>query len=171
MSEIGPTLVERLFAEQRGTLQGFLRRRVRSPTDVADLAQEVYLRLLRVADHTAIRDPVHYLYAVASNLLKEHADAERRRANGVDIDTVPPHEALQTVAEFGGEVDSADRAARLREVLAELSPKCRAAVALRFTYGLSYREAGERLGVSSQMIKKHVAHAIKHCRRRMARMG
>jgi DNA-directed RNA polymerase specialized sigma24 family protein len=50
-----PSLVVRLFAEHRGALVGFFHRRIRSKADAQDLAQEVYLRMLRVSDQ-AIRD-------------------------------------------------------------------------------------------------------------------
>jgi DNA-directed RNA polymerase specialized sigma24 family protein len=58
-----PSFVERLFAEHRAALQTFFQRRIRSKSDAPDLAQEVYVRMLRISDQTAIRNPVHYLYA------------------------------------------------------------------------------------------------------------
>jgi RNA polymerase sigma-70 factor (ECF subfamily) len=54
-------------------------------------------------------------------------------------------------------------------VLAQLSPKCRAAVVLQYRYGLSYEDIAERLDVSPHMVKKYLAQALAHCRRRMAR--
>ena len=75
-----PSLVVRLFAEHRGTLVWFFHRRIRSKADAQDLAQEVYLRMLRVSDQQAIRDPVLYLYTVANNLVKECAVLDYARA-------------------------------------------------------------------------------------------
>jgi len=166
-----PSLVERLFVEHRGALQAFFRRRIRSHADAPDLAQEVYLRMLRISDHEAIRNPVLYLYTVANNLVKEHAVLERRQASGIDIDEASPHEQLEVLPAFDGELDEAQRTARLQVVLKQLRPKCQAAVVMRFTHGLSYREIALRLGVSPQMAKKYVAQALTHCRRRMARLG
>jgi RNA polymerase sigma factor (sigma-70 family) len=165
------SLVERLFTEHRATLQSFFVRRIRSNADAADLAQEVYLRMLRVRDLEAIRNPVPYLYTVANNLVKENAVLDRRQASDVDIDEIPAHEQLQTLPAFDGDLDATQRVARLGEVLKQLRPKCRAAVELRFTQGLSYREVAIHLGVSPQMAKKYVAQALGHCRRRMARLG
>lgn len=166
-----PSLVERLFAEHVGALQAFFRRRIRSKTEAADLAQEVYLRMLRISDQDAIRNPVLYLYTVANNLVKEHAVLERRRASGIDINEVATHEQLETLPTFDGDLDAAQRTARLRVVLRQLRPKCQAAVLLRFTHGLSYREIAIRLEVSPQMARKYVVQALSHCRRRMARGG
>ena len=166
-----PSLVERLFAEHRGALQSFFRRRIRSKADAADMAQEVYLRMLRISNQAAIRDPVPYLYTVANNLVKEHAVLDRRQASGIDIEQVATHEQLETLPAFDGELDAAQRVARLQVVLEQLRPRWQAAVELRFTHGLSYREVAIRLGVSRQMAKKYVAQALLHCRRRMARLG
>ena len=171
MADLKPSLVERLFAEHRGALQTFFRRRIRSKTDAADLAQEVYVRMLRISDHEAIRNPVHYLYTVANNLVKENAVLDRRQAISTNIDGTPPQEQLETLPAFDGELDARQRVARLDVVLKQLRPKCRAAVVLRFTHELSYREIAIHLGVSPQMAKKYVAQALAHCRRRMARLG
>jgi RNA polymerase sigma-70 factor (ECF subfamily) len=166
-----PSLVVRLFAEHRDGLLAFLRRRVRARADAQDLAQEVYLRMLRVRDLAAIRDPVPYLYKVANNLVKEQAVLDRRQASGIGIDELATREQLETLPAFDGELDAAQRAARLRNVLRHLRPRWQAALELRFTHGLSYREIAIRLGVSPQMARKYVERALLHCRRRMARLG
>ena len=123
-----PSLVERLFAEHRGALQAFFRRRIRGKADAPDLAQEVYLRLLRISDQEAIRNPVLYLYTVANNLVKEHAVLDRRSVSAIDIEEVKAHEQFEMLPTFEGEIDSAQRAARLRLVLKQLRPNCQAAV-------------------------------------------
>jgi len=171
VAERKPSLVERLFAEHRAALQGFFLRRIRSKADAADLAQEVYVRMLRIRDLEAIRSPVSYLYTVANNLVKEHAVLDQRQASGIDIDEAPAHEQLETLPAFDGDLDTTQRVTRLGVVLKQLRPKCRAAVELRFTHELSYRAIATHLGVSPQMAKKYVAQGLGHCRRRMARLG
>ena len=49
-AEPKPSLVGRLFAEHRVALQSFFLRRIRAKSDAADLAQEVYVRMLRISD-------------------------------------------------------------------------------------------------------------------------
>ena len=129
------------------------------------------MRMLRVRDLDAIRNPVSYLYTVANNLVKEHAVLDRRQASSVDIDEIPVQEQLGTLPPYDGELDAKQRVARLGAVLSQLRPKCRAAVELRFTQGLGYREIALHLGVSRQMAEKYVAQALGRCRRRMARLG
>ena len=86
MAELKKTLLERLFAEHAGALEAFFYRRVRKHPDAAELAQEVYARMMRVADMAAIQNPEAYLYTVASNLAKEHARHEPRDIGVLDIE-------------------------------------------------------------------------------------
>ena len=164
-------LVERLFAEHRLALQAFFYRRIRTKSDAPDLAQEVYVRMLRVSDIQAIRDPERYLFTVASNLVKEYAVLDRWQSRGVNLDEGSIQQRLGELPTLDGQIDVAQRVTRLRTVLAQLSPKCRAAVILQYRHGLSYEEIGERLNVSPHMVKKYLAQALAHCRRRMARLG
>jgi len=133
IAERKSSLVERLFADHRAALQAFFVRRIRSKADAGDLAQEVYVRMLRISDQGAIRNPIHYLYTVANNLVKEHAVLDRRR-RAASTSTRPAHERLETLPAFDGELDATRRVARLGVVLKQLRPKCRAAVELRFTH-------------------------------------
>jgi RNA polymerase sigma-70 factor (ECF subfamily) len=171
MAEPKKGFVERLFAEHHRALQAFFYRRIRTKSYAPDLVQEVYVRMLRVSDTDAIRNPEAYLYTVASNLVKEHAVLERRNANTIDVDDAGIQELLGELPTVDRQLDTDRRVLRLRTVLAQLSPKCRATVILRYRHELSYEEIGSRLGVSSNMVKKYLAQALCHCRCRMAGAG
>ena len=170
MGEPKRGFVERLFAEHHRALQAFFYRRIRGKSQAPDLVQEVYLRMLRVSDIDAIHNPEAYLYTVAANLAKEHAVLERRQQGAVDPDDIGIQDLLGELPTADRELDTDRRVARLRTVLKQLTPKCRAAVALRYRQELSYEEIGERLGVSSNMVKKYLVQALAHCRCRMASM-
>ncbi|MGC3984411.1 MAG: sigma-70 family RNA polymerase sigma factor [Pseudorhodoferax sp.] len=139
MAETKKTLVERLFAEHGGAIAFFFRR-VRKQPDAAELAQEVYARMLRVADMDEIRNPEGYLYTVASNLAKEHARHELKGGSVVDLDDPLVQEQLAELPPFAGQLDAEQRIRRLREVLDQLPAKCQAAVVLQYWHGLSYEE-------------------------------
>lgn len=171
MAEKKHTLVERLFAEHGGALRAFITRRVRTTPDAAELAQEVYLRMLRLEDASIIQNPEAYLYTVASNLLKEHSRLEGRIASALDIDDPGVQQQLAELPSFGAEVDQQQRIKRLQEVLSQLPAKCHAAVILQYWHGLSYDEIAQRLGISVHMVKKYLSQALVHCRKRMARLG
>ena len=170
MAEPKESFVDRLFAEHRNALQAFFHRRIKTKHDAADLVQEVYLRILRVKDADAIRNPEGYLYTVASNLVYEYSVLAQRQGTSVDPDQPHDDPELARPAGFEELFDMETRVGRLREVLAQLPPKCRATVHLKYQHDLSYQEIAEQLGVSSHMVQKYLGTALAHCRRRMARM-
>jgi RNA polymerase sigma factor (sigma-70 family) len=170
MPELKKALLERLFAQHRKSLEGFFRRRIRSRAAAADLAQEVYLRLLRVNDTDAIRNPEGYLYTVASNLVREHAVLEKRYGAESEFDEPSLQYALGQPPELDEFLDTQVRTQRLAEVLSQLPPKCQAAVLMKYAQGLSYEEIAARLEVSTHMVQKYLGQALAHCRKRMARL-
>jgi RNA polymerase sigma factor (sigma-70 family) len=160
--------VEKLFAEHRRALQAYFYRRIRTKSDAPDLAQEVYVRMLRVSDTEAIRNPQLYLYTVASNLVKEHAVLERRRANRLDFDETSIQQRLGQLPPLDSQLEGSQMVERLSLVLEQLPARWRTALILQYRYGLTYQEIADRLGVSSNMVKKYLAQGLAHCRRRMA---
>jgi RNA polymerase sigma factor (sigma-70 family) len=172
MSKPRTKLIEWLFAEHAGALQEFFRRRLRQQWDAPDLTQEVYIRMLRVTDRTAIDNPEAYLFTVASNLLREHAMLARKRdtrqAPFDDLGVVPE---LASEPAFESDIDSETRARLLHEAILELPEKVQAVVIWTFEEGLTQEAVAERLGVSRRMARKHLAAAMEHCRRRLMRKG
>ena len=160
--------VEKLFAEHRRALQAYFYRRIRAKSDAPDLAQEVYLRMLRVSDPEAIRNPQLYLYTVASNLVKEHALLQQRQANRLDLDAVDVQQWLGELPSLEAELEVSQMVERLGAVVERLPARWRTALILQNRYGLTYQQIGERLGVSSNMVKKYLAQALGQCRRAMA---
>lgn len=78
--------------EYKQLLRKYLRHRLRRPDDLDDLAQEVYLRLLRMKDETQIdgvREPMAYVYAVAASVLADwNRAADRCFELGVSVESV-----------------------------------------------------------------------------------
>ena len=171
MGESTRALIERLFAAQGRALQAFFYRRTRQHSDAADLAQEVYVRMLRIRDPDAIRDMDAYLFTVASNLAREHAAREGRRGIKLDVEDGTVLWELAESPAFDAQIDTANHVKRLREVLRQLPPRWHAAIVMQYVQGLSHREIAERLGVSVSMVKKYLGQALGRCRRRMVRLG
>jgi RNA polymerase sigma-70 factor (ECF subfamily) len=163
-------LIHRLFTEHGNRVRRFFSRRVRRQSEIDELVQEVYLRMLRVPDIEMLRNPAAYLYTVASNLAKEHAVQERRLQQSLDVDDPAIQEQLAELPAFAGFVDAEVRVKRLREVLRQLPPKCHAAVVMQYWHGMSYEAIAEKLEISPHMVKKYLSQALMHCRRRMARL-
>jgi RNA polymerase sigma factor (sigma-70 family) len=161
--------VEKLFAEHRRALQAYFHRRIRTKSDAPDLAQEVYVRMLRVSDPEVIRNPQLYLYTVASNLVKEHSVLDRQQAGRVDIDDASVQQRLGELPPLDSQLEASEMATRLSATLEQLPGRWRTALILQYRYGLTYQEIADRLGVSANMVKKYLAQGLGHCRRHMAR--
>ena len=149
----------------------FFTSRVRSSTDAQDLAQEVYLRLLRLERPELIRKPEAYLFTVAANIIRE---------NALRSSTRPLHVALEDISEFdlptdggssgNGLEEAVQQECRIKELeglLAGLSPKARAALIWHRRDGRSYKEIATRLGISVNMVKKYLVRAVAYCRSAM----
>jgi RNA polymerase sigma-70 factor (ECF subfamily) len=138
---------------------------LRDVHDVPDLAQEVYLRLLRVDRHEAIRNPEAYLFTVASHVLQQHALRRSGDSKFVDIT-----DALSELTSPAGEdpttqSDNAQRIERLEKILARLPPKVAAALVLHRLDGHTVQEIADQLGVARETVKKYLARAAEHCRK------
>jgi RNA polymerase sigma factor (sigma-70 family) len=164
-------LMERLFTEHGERMRAFFGKRLRRQPEVAELVQEVYLRMLRVRDIDLIQNPEAYLYTVASNLAKEHAMQARGFQQPLELEDPSVQAQLAELPTFGHDIDTAVRVKRLREVLRQLSPKCQAAVVMHYWHDMTYEAIADRLEISAHMVKKYLSQALMHCRRRMVRLG
>jgi RNA polymerase sigma factor (sigma-70 family) len=164
------TLIERLFTHHRASLLAFFYRRIKTKSEAADLVQEVYLRMLRVKDTDAIKNPEGYLFTVAGNLVIEQSVLQRRQSTAALFDGAPDAQDIDPQASFEELFDTGAQVARLREVLAQLPPKCQAAVHMKYQHGLKYDEIAQHLNISPHMVQKYLGMALAHCRRRMARL-
>lgn len=153
------------FREHRGRLYQYLRRRLANEADAQELAQEAYLRLLRVSRNELVKDPQAYLYRVARNLVYEQNGRTLPAACWADDAEL---EALEDPShDVEVEVEQARQALLLEKAVAELPPRHQAIVLLFCREGLSQREIAERVGLSKSMVQKCLANGIAHCRKRL----
>lgn len=159
------------LADQYGRrLRRFLSRRLRNTADVPDLAQEVYLRLLRVEDHASIRSAEAYLFTVASHVVHQHAARQLMAPITMDL------QAIEGVGEGCSSddplarVDIQQRIAALQRLIDQLPPRVAATLVLTRLGGHSLEEAATQLGVSRESVKKYLARALQYCRERRVEM-
>lgn len=150
-------------------LRRFLASRLRNPYDATDLAQEVYLRLLRFERHQLIRNPEAYLITIASHLLHEQNLRRAGAPSEVNVESVLTELRTRTEDDPAEQADVQQRIGDLERVIEKLSPKAQAALLLHRRDGYSIEEIGAQLGVSRPMAKKYLARALVHCRQRLER--
>lgn len=155
-------LVATLLSEFTPHLYRFLVYRMGNRDDAQDIAQEAYLRLLRVDKMKIIHKPESYLFRIASNLANELTMQERKTPPSVDFDIL---------ADTHGDGDDFERSLehraairRLEDILAGFPAPYRAVLLLRKRDGLSREEIAQELGISVHTVKKYLARAVARCR-------
>ena len=156
--------VANIAARYGKRLRRFLSMRLRTPADVPDLAQEVFLRLLRVEAHEKIRSPEAYLFTIASHVIHQHA--LRRASQPVSVDIAEVFSELRTASgdDPADQVAHSQRIDELERMLARMPPRIAAALVLHRIAGYSVQEVGDELGVSRETAKKYLARALEQCR-------
>lgn len=174
-------VVENIAASFRAydrDLYRFLRR-LGSRESTEDIAQEVYLRLLRFG--TAHEDPPKaYLYKIARNVLYDEWQRRSREQITFDSSLVercsegssPDHGAGRepTPSWHASHVTVGDVAEQicnsreLEHMLRQLPKTHRDVLVLRKREGMSYAEIAQTLGLSIHTVKKYVRLASAQCR-------
>lgn len=149
-----------LVERHHGHLLGYLYRLNNGDRVLAeDLAQEAFLRILRPVNYNPARPFKPWLYAIATNLARDHFKSAVARYSvaasscadeslSALLDSEPGPEERALNAEKGSEVAAA---------LGQLSPEYRAALLLRFYHGLSLQEIAQTLGVPVGTVKSRLS--------------
>jgi RNA polymerase sigma factor (sigma-70 family) len=154
----------------RSGLYAYLAHRLHNAQSAEELAQEVYLRLLRVENPGRVRSPQAYMYRVAMNALQEFRareemspidfDSERvtRLSEHVSDESAAPDRLIQQQAD--------DR--ELEGLIAQLPPMQRKVLLMATGQDGSHAEIGEALGISVHTVRNHLYRALFFCRQRLS---
>lgn len=151
-----PSKLGNWFREWRLPLRRFLaRQRAGCAADIDDIAQEVFLRLLRYDRSELIDYPQAYLFKIASNVSAEWAMRSSRRMPHHSewltelVDTLSPEVELER--------EMLDE--QLYAAVNELPPRAREILRLHFAEGLPHEEIAHKLGVTRKIVKRDIARA------------
>ena len=157
--------VDEVALSMGSDLLRFLQSRLANNHEAEDLAQEVYLRLLRVKDNERIHNPRAYVLRVAANVLFEwRLLARNRLAHSPD-----PLDQLLDGRDTAHEAEIQQEVRELEAALATLSPKCRAVLLMHRRDRFTYEEIAARLGISVSMVKKYLVKGLSVCQQSVSR--
>lgn len=128
--------------------------------DVDDVAQEVFLRLMRYEKGELVDHPKAYLYKIASNVAAEWAIRASSRSR---------HDEKWLTSLAGGEepdsvLQRTQSQAEIKRALGTLPPEQREVLKLYFTEELGQEAIAQRMGESLRRVRRHVARAYEHLR-------
>lgn len=143
-------------------LRGYLRRQFPALDDVDDLVQETFGRLWRSHLLRPVANSRAFLFAVARNLA-----FDRHRAGSRFV--LKPLTETDAENVFDEEPSAAEHASRtqereiLRSAIRALPDRCREVVLLRYMESLTYKEIAQRLNISPETVKIHLAKGLRRC--------
>lgn len=152
------------FRQWRTPLRKFLSAKGAVQTaDLDDVAQEVFLRLMRYDKVDIVEHPQAYLYKMAANVAAEWAIRTRNRR---------PHrsEWLDKLAVESGPHEELARAETRRDLtraLASLTARQREILKLRFVENLTEAQTAARLAISQRIVKRQMIKSYARLRDRM----
>lgn len=158
----GSDYLEHAYQEYREALRRYLARHLSGREDVADLLQEVYVRLVRYEHPEKIENVQAFLFATASNLMRD----KFRRAKTHMADHHVPVDDVELVEEGGGPekaLASWEIRKLMRDALLELDDHCRYAFILHRFDNVTYSEIARRMGTTVGVVRRYVSVALAHC--------
>jgi RNA polymerase sigma-70 factor (ECF subfamily) len=155
--------LEELVRRHQGPLLGFFFRMLDGDRAQAeDLVQETFLRLLRQRTYERGRAFKPWLYAVATNLARDHLRAARARPVG------PGDEMLALLPDRAPGPDQRAVAAaetrRVADALARLSEEVRATLVLRYANDLPLADIAAALAVPVGTVKSRLNSGTRRLR-------
>lgn len=154
-------VVECLFREHNEALLRFLALRLGSQDEAREVAQEAYVKLLRLEESGAISFLRTFLFTIAANLATDRMRVRRRRHFSSSM-LFDEFSSEQPTPER--QVASEQELAVVSELIAELPPKCRRAFLLHRVTGLTTADIAVQMGLSERMVRHHILRAVEHCR-------
>lgn len=157
-------LVSQLHRGESAKLLRFFRRGLASPQNAADAVQETFLRMLRVPRPEEISDPQAYLYAVARSVAIE----VRRRASAERALMTNHADAADQIASDAPDIERCIAARQelvlMARAIRDLPKRCQQVFILSRLHGQSNGQIATQLGISRNMVEKHIMRALLTCR-------
>jgi RNA polymerase sigma factor (sigma-70 family) len=141
--------------EHRGPVLAFLRSMV-GPVDADDCFQETFIAAMRAYETLDGRHPRAWVMTIARRKAIDHHRAKSRRPE--PRDELPELRSSEGIPGAGGEGEA------LWAQVAELPPKQRQAVALRFAADLAYSDIARALECSEEAARHSVHEGLKRLR-------
>lgn len=160
--------VGQLYRQHHRWLESWLRHKLDSVDNASDIAQDTFLRILKLNDEHSLRElsePRAYLRTVAKRVLINFYERQTLERAYLDVlermpeQTMPSPEQRMIIFEALQEIDA---------LLDTLPAKVRKAFLLSQLDGLTYAEIAASLEVSERTVKRYMMSAFEQCLLAMA---
>lgn len=149
-----------LYSDHHNWLQSWLLAKLGNRFDAADLAQDVFVRLLNRQQTIQPKQPRAFLSSIARGLVIDHWRRRELERTWLEIlSTLPEEEAPspETQLLFLETLNTIDR------VLDSLKPPIRQAFLLAQLEGFTCPQIAKKLDVSLATVERYIAKALRRC--------
>ncbi len=145
----------------RQSLARYFARRLRDRSDVEDLVQEVFARVVARDSSAPIGHLGKYLHQTAASVLADYARRRSARRSDAHVEFNPD---LHGETDFDPEriVSGRQGVATATAALLSLPERTRTIFVLRRLEGVPARQVAQQLGVSVSAVEKHMVRAVRH---------
>ena len=155
---------ETVVSTHHGEIFRYLQRVIGRAGDADDLSQETFLRAYRAYGSLPGEANLRaWLFAIATNLAKNHFRSETRRRRAYGEMRASMRETVEAAPE--AELVSRETGALVEGIVRRLPLKQRLAFTQRKIHGLDYEAIGRSLNCSAETARAHVFQAVRKIRR------
>lgn len=151
------------FESWRGAMKRWLSSRSSMQSaDLDDVAQEVFLRLLRYSDDAVVEYPQSYLFRIATNVVNEWRERAR---NSLPHDDVWLSDLqIEPDAEPESSVEHDLVNLHVRKAVNRLPPRQRQVLLLHIREDLTYKQIAVKLKLTPRVVRRDIARAYAELR-------
>jgi RNA polymerase sigma factor (sigma-70 family) len=151
--------VRHVAAKHGRKLRRYLIGRLRAGDDAEDMAQEVYLRLLKLDRTDLIREPAAYLHVVTRQVFQEYREREAKQPLATEDDTLDQlvHQGQNPMADEMAEREHLER--ELQRLMNKLDDARRQAFILKHREGFTVEQIAAVLELPEWSIKRYLKQA------------
>lgn len=160
---MGQEAFEAMVTAHHAEIYRYLQRVTGRAGDADDLSQETFLRAYRA--FRALPEDANvraWLFAIATNLARNHFRTERRRRSAYAVVGAAPRETADPAPEAA--LLSREAGALVEQIVGRLPLKQRLAFTQRKIHGLDYAAIGKSLSCSAESARAHVFQALRKIR-------
>jgi RNA polymerase sigma-70 factor (ECF subfamily) len=167
---------DNMFEPLRAPLMRFFLRRVSEPAEAEDLVQDVFARLLAVADREQIADSKAFVFRIALNLLNDRGRRAARRRDA-QLAVIDPHRVSEVTLEFVEDqtpervLQARDDVASVAAALNQLNERTRDIYLLFRLENMKQAKIAELFGISRSTVEKEIMRANIHLAKYLRRPG
>lgn len=163
MSGMNSIAITRLIELYDAELRRVMFRRCGCVEMAADIVQETYQKMMAHNLWQQVENPRAMLHRIAANLATDYERRNIVKAKFIELaEDLPAWVAEQDQRQPENLLANQQRLERLIEAVQNLPPKCREVFILRRYDDLSQVEIAEKLGISRNMVEKHLRKALQH---------